>query len=110
MFLKNEWLLIDDKNEWLLLPAIFTGKFGFGFVLTLENAFFRGFISKPTERAEVLLQNSTRGFQNSPPFERLACFYVTICEKFKLFQYFNFAIDFLEKESLFQKTGVPLFS
>ena len=94
-------MLLKYKDEWLLLPAIFTAKLGFGFLLTLENAFFRGFILKPTERAEVFLQNSIRGLQNSPPFERSACFYVIICEKFKLFQYFNFAIDFLENENLF---------
>ena len=29
---------IDSKNEWLLLPASFTAKFGLAFVLTLENA------------------------------------------------------------------------
>ena len=94
-------MLLKNKDEWLLLPAIFTAKLGFDFVLTLENAFFRGFILKPTERAEFPLQNSTRGLQNSPPFERSACFYVIIYEKFKLFQCFNFAIDFLENENLF---------
>ena len=42
---------LNSKNEWLLLPARFTAKFGLVFVLTLENAFFlRGFILKPTER------------------------------------------------------------
>ena len=30
---------IDSKNEWLLLQASFTAKFGLVFVLTLENAF-----------------------------------------------------------------------
>ena len=30
---------IDTKNEWLLLPARFTAKFGLVFVLALENAF-----------------------------------------------------------------------
>ena len=29
---------IDSKNEWLLLAASFTAKFGLAFVLTLENA------------------------------------------------------------------------
>ena len=29
---------IDSKNEWLLLLASFTAKFGLVFVLTLENA------------------------------------------------------------------------
>ena len=42
--------------------------------------------------------------QNSLPFERLACLYVTISESFKRFQYFNFEIKFLENENLFQKT------
>ena len=64
----------------------------------------------PTERAKVLLKNGTRDFQNSPPFDRSACFYVTITENFKRFQYFNFETDFLENENLFQKTGVPFFS
>ena len=49
-------------------------------------------------------------FQNSNQFERLACFYVTISESFKRFQYFNFETDFLENENLFQKTGAPFFS
>ena len=47
-------------------------------------------------------------FQNSPPFERLACFYVTITGNFERFQYFNFETIFLKNENLFQKTGVPL--
>ena len=37
----------------------------------------------------------------------MACFYVTISEKFEHFQYFNFGTDFLENENFFQKTGVP---
>ena len=45
-----------------------------------------------------------------PPFERSACFYVTVSESFKRFQYFNFETNFLENENLFQKTGVPFFS
>ena len=85
-------------------------KFGLVFVLTLENAFLRGFIFKSTERAQVLLKNGTRDFQNSPPFERSACFYVTISENFEHFQYFNLETDFLENENFFQKTGVPFFS
>ena len=32
---------------------------------------------------------------------------MTISENFEHFQYFNFEIDFLENENLFQKTGVP---
>ena len=38
-----------------------------------------------------------------PPFERSACFYVTISESFKRFQYFNFETNFLENEKLFRK-------
>ena len=62
---------IDCKN------VSFTGK---------RFSFQRGFISKLTERAQVILKNSTRNFQNSPPFERSACFYVTISGNFELFQ------------------------
>ena len=72
--------------------------------------FLRGFILRLTERAWVLLKNGTRDFQNTPPFERSTCFYVTISENFKSFQYFNFKRDFLENENVFQKTGVPFFS
>ena len=49
-------------------------------------------------------------FQNSPLFERSACFYVVISENFEHFQYFNFEADFLENENFFQKTGVLFFS
>ena len=62
---------------------------------------------KPTEKTYVLLRNGTRDFQNSPPFERSACFYVTISENFEHFQYFNFETDFLQNENFFQKTGAP---
>ena len=37
--LKNVIHQIASKNEWLLLSARFTEKFGLTFVLTLENAF-----------------------------------------------------------------------
>ena len=37
--LKNVIHQIDSKNEWLLLSASFTAKFGLVFVLALENAF-----------------------------------------------------------------------
>ena len=108
--LKNVIHQIGSKNEWLLLLVAFTAKLELLFVLTFKNAFFRVFILKPIEIAQVLLKNCTRDFQNSPPFERSACFYVTISESFKRFQYFNFETNFLENENLFQKTGVPFFS
>ena len=79
--MKNVIHQIDSKNEWLLLPTSFTAKFGLVFEVLL-----RGFILKPTERAQVLLKNGTRDFQNSPPFERSTFFYVTICEHFKRFR------------------------
>ena len=37
--LENVIHQIDSKNEWLLLPASFSAKFGLVFVLTLENVF-----------------------------------------------------------------------
>ena len=49
-------------------------------------------------------------FQNSPPFERSACFYVIISGNFQCFQYFNFGTDFLESKNLNQKTGELCFS
>ena len=79
-------------------------------ILTLENTFLKGFILNPTQRASILLKNGTRDFQNSPSFETSTCFYVTITTYFERFQYFNFETDFLENESLSQKSGLPLFS
>ena len=87
--MKNAIHQIDSKNTWLLPSARFPVKVGLVFVLTLENAYY---------------------FQNSPPFERLACFYVTISGNFEHFQYLNFETDYLENENLFQNTGVPFFS
>ena len=87
--MKNAIHEIDSKNKWLLLLARFTVKVGLVFVLTLENAYY---------------------IQNSPPFERLACFYVTISGNFERFQYLNFETDYLENENLFQNTGVLVFS
>ena len=94
----------------MLFSVTFTAKLELVFISTFENAFFRVFILKPRERAKVVLKNATRDFQNNPPFERSACFYVKISESFKRFQYFNFETNFLENESLRQKTGVLLFS
>ena len=107
---KNVNQQIDSKNKQLLLSAIFTVRFGLAFVLTFENAFLRGFILKSTERAQVLLKIGSRDFQNSPPFERLACFYKKISGNSERFQHLKFEIDFPEKENLFQETGVQFFS
>ena len=63
----------------------------------------RVFMLKPTKRAQVRLKASTRDFQNSHPFERSACFYVTISDSFQHFQYFNFETNFPENENFFEK-------
>ena len=42
-------------------------------------------------------------FQCSPPFERSACFYVTISASFKRFQYFNFEKNFWKTKTSFNK-------
>ena len=73
------------------------------FFLNTGKRFFC-FILKPTERAQILLKNGTADFQNSPPIERSACFYVKRIGNWESFQYFNFEIDFLENGNLFQKT------
>ena len=86
----------DSKNEWLLLSASFTAKIG------LEGAFLRGFILKPTERAQVPLKNDARDFQNSPPFERLACFYVTIRGNFEKLE-----SRFLVESTKIENTSFP---
>ena len=91
---------VDSKNEWLLLSVTFTAKLELVFVLTFENAFSESFHFKANRKSIVLLKKSARDFQNSPSFQRSACFYVTISESFK---------PFLESENLFQKTGVPFF-
>ena len=107
-YLKNLIHQTDSKNKWLLFSSAFMEKCGLVSILTLENAVFRGFILKQTERVYVFLTKSTRYFQNSPPFKRSPCFYMTIMRNFERFQYFNFKTDFLE--NAFQKTGVPFLS
>ena len=96
--------------KWLLLSASITAKFGLVFVLTLESAFFYRFHFTAKRKSIGSSKNGTRDFQNNPPFERLAYFYVTISGNFERFQYFTFKIGFLENENLFQKTGLKCFS
>ena len=62
-----------------------------------------GLILKPTERAHVLLKNSDRDFEDSPPFERLPIFYVTITGNFECFQYSNFAQIFWKMKTFIKK-------
>ena len=101
---------IDSKNEWLLLTASFTAKCRFYFVLTLENSFSYRLHFKTNRKNIGSSKNGIRGFQNSHPFERSACFYVTISGNFKRFQCFNFETDFLENKNPFQKPKVLFFS
>ena len=49
-------------------------------------------------------------FQNDPPFDRSACFYVTIIKNFEHFEYLNFEGNFLENKNPFQKTGLQFSS
>ena len=51
-----------------------------------------------------------RDFETSSPFERSACFYVTITGDYKRLQFFNFKTSFLKNENLFHKTVVSCFS
>ena len=68
-----------------------------------NKLFLRGFILKSTESASLLLKNSTRDFQNSPGFEKSACFVVTFTRNFECLHYFNLTTNFLKNEKLFQK-------
>ena len=82
----------------LLTSGSVTPKLELAFVLTQE-----GIILKPTERGYVLLKNGTRDFQNRAPFERSACFYMTITGNFDRFQCFNIETNFLKNENFFKK-------
>ena len=44
------------------------------------------FILQPTERAKILLKNNIEDFQNGPPFEKSARFYIIISRNFERFQ------------------------
>ena len=96
---------IDIKNNWLLFSAGFKTKFGLVFVLTLKNAFLNRFHFRANRKSIGSSKNNIRDFQNSPPFDRSAYFYVPISGNFERFQYFNFEKDFLENENIFQKSG-----
>ena len=108
--LKNVIHQIDSKNGWLLLSASFTAKFGLVFVLTQKKAFSQRFHFQYNRKSIGSSKKLYQVFQNSPPFKRSACFYVTISENFEHVQYFNVETAFLEKENFFQKTGVLFFS
>ena len=87
----------------MLLSVTFTTKLELVFVLIFERDFLTVFILKPTERALILLKNGLRNFQNSPLFERLASFYVTISEGFKLFSNLTLKKNFWKTKTFFTK-------
>ena len=62
-----------------------------------------GFILKPTERAQVILKNGTRDFQNNPLFERLACFCVEIFRILNVFNTLNTLKQIFWKLTYFKK-------
>ena len=94
------------KNEWLLLSASFTTKSGKVFVLRLENVLLRGFILKPAERAQAFLKKFTRNFQNSPPFEISAYFFVTVSGNFECFSTLTLKQIFWKTKTLFKKWSI----
>ena len=108
--LKNVIHQIASKNEWLLLSVTFTAKLELVSVSTFKTTFSKSFHFKANRKSIGCSKKRSRDFQNSPLLERSACFYVTISESFKHFQYFNFKTNFLENENLFRKTGEPFFS
>ena len=67
--------------------------------------FLRGFILKATERAQVLLKYGTSDFQNNPPFERSACFYVRISGNLNVFNNLTLKQIFWKTKTLFKKLG-----
>ena len=97
--MKNVIHQIDSKNGWLLLSASFTAKFGLVFLLALENAFSWTFHFKANRKSIDSSEKQTRDFQNSPPFERSPCFYVTIGGniaqkmKFSIFSLFSMEMN-----------------
>ena len=73
----------------------FYGEIWVAFCLNTTKCFFLEVFFK--------VLSCTRDFQNKPPFERSACFYVTITGNFACFWYFNFESNFLNKRKLYFK-------
>ena len=87
----------------------FTAKFELAFVFALEIAFSQRLHFKANRRGIGSSKKRYKGFSYSPPLERLPCFYITISENFKRFQYFNFEINFLKNKNLFSKNWSTVF-
>ena len=88
----------------------FYGEIWFGYCLNTGIRFFWRFHFKAIGKSIGSSKIGTRDFQNSPSFARLSCFCMTVSGNFERFQYFNFELDFLENEKLFQKTRVRFFN
>ena len=79
----------------------FTAKFELVFVLTQEHAFSQRFHFKANRKSKGSSKNRYQGFLKYPPFERSACYYVTISRNFEGFQYFSFETNFLKNANPF---------
>ena len=73
------------------------------FFLTHGNSLFQRFPFKVNNNSIGSSKNGTWYFQNSPLFEKSACFDVTIIQNFQLFQYTKFQ-TFSEKRKPFSKS------
>ena len=86
----------------MVTSASFTAKFELVFVLTLESTFSQRFHFKTNRKSIDSSKNSTRDFQNSPPFERSVCFYVTISGNFEPFEYLTWKQIFWKTKTFFK--------
>ena len=97
---------IDDKNDWLLLSASFTAKFRSVFVLRLVNAFSQRFHFKGNRKSIDSSKKVLGIFIMALRWKDQHL----LCGNSEQFRYFNFELDCLENENLFQKTEVWIFS
>ena len=75
----------DCKNERLFISASFMAKIAFGFCLNTGKHIFLEVSFKTKRKSIDSSKKRYRGFPNSPPFQRLACFYVTMSVNFERF-------------------------
>ena len=71
----------DVSKMWFIKDAPFSkfyDKIWAGFILTLENIRSYRFHFKAKRKSIDSSKNGTKDFPNSPPFERSACFYLTL--------------------------------
>ena len=63
----------------------------------------RDFNLQPWERASIILKNGTRYFENSTPFERSACFWVTTTGILNVFTTLSLKLIFWKTKAFFKK-------